>query len=330
MAARWHESDGSRRKRTNGAGTDGGIALLGQRQKQLVRIEQLRELGLGDRAIQHRAAGARLFRVHRGVFALHPPPFSDHQRYLAAVFACGPGSLLSDLCAAHILGMTGHAPRTIHITNATGAGRQRAGLAVHRRSVESVDASTRHGVPCTAAARTILDCAGVAGRIGKEHLIMAADSLRILDRSRLEALASKNHGRPGTPHVLALVTDDPAETRSVNERRLLAICRAFGVEPPKVNFPINVAGRRFYADFCWPNHRLIVEADSWRWHGGRQAGENDTDRDQLLSIAGWVVVHFTRDQIKHDREGTGHRLLALTRGRSGQARVASRSRSSTR
>jgi hypothetical protein len=60
---------------------------------------------------------------------------------------------------------------------------------------------------------------------------------------------------------------------------------------------------------------LIVEADSWRWHGGRLAGESDADRDQLLSMAGWQVVHFTRDQIKHEGDRTGRRLQVLTSGR---------------
>lgn len=43
----------------------------------------------------------------------------------------------------------------------------------------------------------------------------------------------------------------------------------------------NVGKRTFYADFCWPELRLIVEADSWQWHGGRQARERDVDRVPL-------------------------------------------------
>jgi very-short-patch-repair endonuclease len=73
-----------------------------------------------------------------------------------------------------------------------------------------------------------------------------------------------------------------------------------------------LTGRTFIADFCWPELRLIVEAASWRWHGGRLAAEYDADRDQLLLIAGWRVVHFTRDQIKLHRAETGERLAALT------------------
>jgi very-short-patch-repair endonuclease len=56
-----------------------------------------------------------------------------------------------------------------------------------------------------------------------------------------------------------------------------------------------------------------VEADSWRWHGGRLASEGDRDRDQLLSIAGWRVVRFTRDQILHHALEVGRRIDALIR-----------------
>ena len=41
--------------------------------------------------------------------------------------------------------------------------------------------------------------------------------------------------------------------------------------------------------------------------------ERDRDRDQLLTIAGWIVVHFTRNQIKLASNETGQRLVALMR-----------------
>ena len=141
---------------------------------------------------------------------------------------------------------------------------------------------------------------------------MAADSAQLLDRSRLEELAQGTPRRPGTGHILALITDDPVELRSRNEIRMRSICREYDIPLPLCNHRIDLPGRTFIADFCWPDLRLIVEADSWRWHGGRLATESDADRDQLLSIAGWRVIHFTRDQIRHRRPLVGQRLAALT------------------
>jgi hypothetical protein len=200
------------------------------------------------------------------------------------------------------------------ITNAGGTGRSRPGITVHQRHIDPRDVWSRHGIPCTSPARTIIDCAPVLGADGTEDLIMAADSLRILNRRRLEQLARLHHASPGARHVLALITDDPVEARSINERRMRSICREFGVPQPVVNYPIRVDGRLFIADFCWADLHLIVEADSWRWHGGRRAGEDNADRAQLLATVSWNVVRFTRDQIKNERERTGLRLLAITRG----------------
>jgi very-short-patch-repair endonuclease len=53
-------------------------------------------------------------------------------------------------------------------------------------------------------------------------------------------------------------------------------------------------------DFCWPDRRLIVEADSFAWHRTRRAFENDRRRDQLLRKSGWTPVRITWRQI-HER-----------------------------
>ncbi len=200
------------------------------------------------------------------------------------------------------------------MTNSSGNGRSRPGIHVRRSLVDPRDTTRRHGIPCTAVPRTIIDCAFRAGAEGTEDLIMAADAARLLDRSRLEQLAVEGRGRPGMAHVLDLITDDPVELRSRNEARMFAICRAHGIRLPLCNHRIHIAGRTFFADFCWPDVHLIVEADSWRWHGGRLASEKDADRDQILAVAGWRVIHFTRNQIRHQPAMTGERLAALTIG----------------
>ncbi len=248
------------------------------------------------------------------MYATHPPPYDKHQRALAAVYAGGAGTLLSHWWAADLLGLRAGVPLTPHVSNRSGACRKVEGIEAHRREIDPRDRAARHGIPCTSAARTIVDLAGALRMDELEAMVMAADSLGILNRRRLEELTADGSRRPGSARLRGLLPDDPIEIRSRNEGRMMAICRDFGVPRPLVNHRIDTAGRTFYADFCWPDARLIVEADSWRWHGGRAASERDRDRDQLLSIAGWRVVHFTRDQILHGRAETGSRLVALTVG----------------
>ncbi len=255
----------------------------------------------------------RLYLVYPRVFAIHPRPYSPPQRRLAATYTGGPLSMISDQTAAVHLKLTEDHPPAIHLT-VTGAKLQTGARPDHPpprdRSARPL-ARRRH--PLHLRRATIIDCAHAVGLEGTEQLIMAADSKRSLNRRRLEELVAEHRGRPGIAHVRALITDDPPKLRSENERRLFSICREFRVPVPADELPDPTsASRTFYADFCWPDLRLIVEADSWRWHGGRLAGERDRDRDQILSIAGWHVVHFTRDQIKLDRGRTGRRLVALT------------------
>jgi very-short-patch-repair endonuclease len=148
-----------------------------------------------------------------------------------------------------------------------------------------------------------------------EDALIAADSLRILNRPRLEELVGERAGRPGISRLAALIAADPVETQHRNERRMFSICREFGIPRPLTQYRVDVSGRTFFADFIWPDIPLVVEFDSWRWHGGRSRTERDRDRDQLLAIAGLPTVRFTRDQVVHQRGKTGNRLVALTRSR---------------
>src|SRR6478735_11523434 len=115
-------------------------------QKQLLRLEQIVALGLGARAVEARVKARTLFRVHDGVFCLHPPPYSRHQQYLAAVYACGRGTFISDHAAAWLLGMTETPPSLPIVTNRTGAGRKVDGIEVHRRVVSPRDVFKQYGI----------------------------------------------------------------------------------------------------------------------------------------------------------------------------------------
>lgn len=290
-----------------------GVERLLRRQKQLVRLEQLVDIGLTASGVRKRVNRHALHRIHDGVFAAHPPPYSRHQRWLAATYSCGGPSFISDVTSVEALGLTEERWPAIHVTKPSGSTRGPRGITVHRRAVDPRDVIAAHGIPCTSAARTIVDCAAMLDAEALEDILMAADSRGILNRPRLDELTEAHRGCRGMRTLTSLVTDEPVDVRSVNERRMLRICRRAGVEQPLTNYRIDVGDRTFYADFCWPALGLIVEADSWRWHGGRQASESDADRDQLLSTAGWRLVHFTRDQIHGRAEETERRIVELTR-----------------
>lgn len=65
--------------------------------------------------------------------------------------------------------------------------------------------------------------------------------------------------------------------------------------------------RRFRADFCWPEEKLVIEVDGATWKGkyGRHTSgpgyERDCEKRALAVINGWRFINVTSRQV---REGT--------------------------
>jgi very-short-patch-repair endonuclease len=79
---------------------------------------------------------------------------------------------------------------------------------------------------------------------------------------------------------------------------------------PLIN--VRIAGHE--VDICWPDHRLIVEADGRRTHGTPQAFERDRQRDLELALAGWRVVRITWRQLIESPEQVVAMLRKLLGG----------------
>ncbi|MFP5298695.1 MAG: hypothetical protein ACLGHL_06895, partial [Actinomycetota bacterium] len=53
-------------------------------------------------------------------------------------------------------------------------------------------------------------------------------------------------------------------------------------------------------DFCYPELKIAIECESYRWHGGRRAWLRDIERYALLRRAGWIVIQVTMEMIEPD------------------------------
>jgi very-short-patch-repair endonuclease len=65
-----------------------------------------------------------------------------------------------------------------------------------------------------------------------------------------------------------------------------------------VNVPLDVEGIRLRPDFLWRDARLILEADSRKYHDTGSAFELDRSREQRFYAAGWQVVRCTWRQVE--------------------------------
>ena len=78
-------------------------------------------------------------------------------------------------------------------------------------------------------------------------------------------------------------------TLSRLESRFLAVLRRHCLPLPATNVP---AGGR-YVDCRWPEHRLTVELDGYRFHNSRHSWERDRRREREAYARGDAFRRFT-------------------------------------
>jgi very-short-patch-repair endonuclease len=252
--------------------------------------------------------------VHRGVFAVGRPLVTVDGRWMAAVLACGPGSLVSHRTGAALLGARPTSRAVVDVTSPTRAGRGLRGIAVHSAAtLEPRDVVVVRGIPCTSLARTLLDLAEVVDRRQLERAYEQAEVLRLLDVDEIADVLARASGRRGAPLLGALLRDHAGAflTRSELEELVLALCRTAGLPDPRVNHWIALSGGGVEVDFAWPERRLVLEADGYGVHGTRHAFENDRLRDQRLLLAGWRVVRATWRQAETEPRRLAELLAEL-------------------
>ena len=159
---------------------------------------------LTTQAIHERVARGRLHRIHQRVYSLTPRVMTERGRFMAAVLACGPGAVLSHRSAAYLWGLVDEWEEPIDVTAPNRRGRSPDGVAAHRDgSLQPIDKTTLHGIPCTSVARTLLDFAGVAPEWEVRKAVAQAEVLRLLDRrdvaSAPEAQSSEARRRSASP-----------------------------------------------------------------------------------------------------------------------------------
>jgi very-short-patch-repair endonuclease len=85
-------------------------------------------------------------------------------------------------------------------------------------------------------------------------------------------------------------------TRSDLERDFLRFCRSHGLPSPEVNARVG----RWTVDFLWSTERVAVETDSFAYHRGSVAFEDDHARDLDLRAQGYEVRRFTGLQLREN------------------------------
>lgn len=284
------------------------IAELAAQQHGRVARRQLQALGVEDWVVEYRLATARLHAVHQGVYAVGHTVTTREGIYMAAVLAAGPGAVLSHRSAAGLWGLRPDNRQATEVTSTRRAGPQ-PGIVVHTsRCLDPRDVTTIDGIPVTSAMRALVDVAPLLDIQGLARALRRADDADLLDMGPLDRLlAASPRGAAKLRALLRSYADGPQQ-KSDLERLLHRICRANRLPLPTCNELLN--GHE--VDFRWPDHTLIVEVDSWLYHGTRHAFNRDRRRDvDLLADFGYRTARFTDLQLVHEPKWVAWSLAKL-------------------
>ena len=275
-------------------GPDESIGRLAARQHGNVTRAQLRALGVSDQGIKHRVGVGRLYRVHRGVYAVGRAPVVVLERAAAAVLACGPHAALSHGSALALWGLAPW-PGRFEVTVSRGHRRPRD-ITVHRCALQRGDLTTQRAIRVTSPARALLDCAAERTDEQLTRVVNDARRARLCSPAVLAELLARHPNHPAARRLHPFA--DPASplTASPLEDRFAAFCARHGLPTPA----FNVRVRGFEVDALFAAERLIVELDSWEFHQDRSAFETDRRRDAITLAAGYGTVRITTERLDDD------------------------------
>ena len=256
---------------------------LASRAHGVVTRAELLAAGVTLGEIRARLASGALIRVHPGVYRVGHRAPSVEARYMAAVKACGPAAVLSGRAAAHLWGLVRGAAPAPEVTAPTV--RQVGG--VRTRRAKRIHRTTHDGIPITTVPQTLIE---LAAHLPADELGRACHEAAVIHRTtpdQVEAILRRN--APGAKRLRDVLHGDEPLLLSELEKRFRKLLEANGLPLPQTNR--NDTGR--HVDCRWPDHRLTVELDGYRYHATRHAWEQDRRRERDAYARGDGFRRFT-------------------------------------
>jgi very-short-patch-repair endonuclease len=279
------------------------LARIAGREHGLVTRPELLAAGVTDEEIKQRLRKGALLREYPGVYRVGHRAPSLEARYLAAVLACGDGAVLSGRAAGYLFGaLKGLAPPP----EVTAPTKRRVRGVTTRRS-RAIEATTFRRIPVTTLPRTLLDLAAV---LDPDELARACHEAEVrhgTTAALVEAVLERRPKSPGAAELRAVLRGDAPITLSRLEKRFLALLRQARLALPVTNRRTG----RHWVDCRWPDLRLTVELDSYRYHNSRQAWEQDRRREREARARGDDFRRYTYGDVFEQPELMLAELRAL-------------------
>ena len=274
----------------------------------VTRQEALRA-ELTERQIDRRIEKGLLIPEFPGVYRVGHAAASVEARYMAAVKACGEGAALTELAAAHLLGLIRGTPPKPAVLTPTK--RRVEGIRTRQsRRIDPRDVTTHRGIRVTNVPRTLCD---IAADQALGELARACHEAGVRYRTTPRDVDRVLRRRPNTPAAgklrLIMAGDEPVVLSKLEEA-FLDLLRREGLPLPITNKP---AGTK-RVDCRWPEQKLTIEIDSYRFHNSRYAWEQDRRREREARARGDEFRRYTYGDVLEDTSYMLAELHDLLRG----------------
>lgn len=271
---------------------DGEIIEAAARQGGVITRAQLEALGFTKGMIDHRVRSDRLQVVARGVYRVLPA--RNEREVLEGALVALPDPVVSHGSAGRLLGLSGVPASMPTVTVSARTTHEFEGASVRRVTVRIPGAhrARTRGLLVTSVSRTVVDLAAdmqasAWRRLAQEAVVGGRCSIAAIGRV---AASVCGQGRKGSTVVKEFLADELASLSAL-ERRFAEMLRPLR---PERQYPAPW-DPNLRLDFAFPEAKLAIEVDSYRWHATTERFKADRRRDRDATEHGWRLVRLTSD-----------------------------------
>lgn len=277
------------------------LRRLARRQHGLVTLAQALSLGMTVAQVRHHLSTGRWVAVRKGVYAGGWVRPSFEQAALAAVLAGGEGCWASHATAARLWGLLVPTVPTLEVLTLVGRRLRLDGVRHHRSAdLPLNDVASFASVPCTSAARTLVDCVPLLPGDSLSKAVTDAERRHLVTAPSLaECLGRLDVGHGGRKLVpLRKVIADrlagPHPGANDAEMDWAGVLLDGGLPRPEQQLEVSIDGARYFLDYGWRPLLVGLEFDGFAEHGLlRQTFDEDRVRLNALQASGWLILHAT-------------------------------------
>jgi very-short-patch-repair endonuclease len=302
--------------------SDAELARLAARQRGLFTSEHARRTGLDRSALHRRMRNGVVERVEPRIWRFTAVPVTWEQRVLASCWAESGDA--SHRTAGALWTLDGCHPGVIEVLTQRWRRRPNASVRIHETtSLHDDDRTIIEGIPVTSPSRTIVDLSAVVPERRVEQALDSVWQRKLATPEELWACIERldSAGRPWVVTPKRLVARRLGIDLGPNlfEERLFSLLHAARLPLPEAQVPISAPDGAFVArpDWLFPDLLLVLECDSFRWHGAWHRRKADLRRDRRLVALGYTVLRISwedlddhAEQVVQDVRDAIHRLAA--------------------